>query len=316
MKCLQKSAALLIVVLLFVAMVPTVSAADNDNGVVFTEVNETVYAIASVNVRTGPGTAFERIDRLSYGQAIQRIGVGENGWSKVLYNGEVAYMYSDYLSATRPVIGAPDIDYSKLSRQIAIANGLRKADYTLESWGALSDALTQALKALNSDSQTTVDGSNEALQAAIAALVKVDRSTLEESLDAADDFVDSDEKNDVWFQLVEAVNNGRALLSSNDQAAIDAAAAQIDEILAEVKAVVEERNTPEIVTQEIMVEVPPTDDYCNIPIHHAWPVLFFCSLALNVALVAVIAVYIYRKKKNQKDDTPLVDYDISDDLFG
>ena len=77
----------------------------------------------------------------------------------------------------------------------------------------------------------------------------------------------------------------------------------------------DELNTPEIVTQEVRVEVPPTDDYCNIPAHRVWPVLFFCSFALNVALVAVIAIYISRKKKNQKDDTPLVDYDIEDDLF-
>jgi len=315
LKRLQKTAALLIIVLLFVTMVPTAAATDNDNGVAFTEVNETVYAIAPVNVRTGPSIAFARISTLAYSEAVQRTGIGENGWSKVIYNGEIAYISSDYLSTTRPVIAQPNVDYAKLTRAVAIANGLKKLDYTTASWSVLSDALTQAINALNSNSQTVVDASNEALEAAITALVKADRSALEEALDAADHFVAGEEKTVLWFKLIEAVNNGKALLSSNDQTAIDAAAAQIDEILAEVKAIVEAQNTPEIVTQEVMVEVPPTDDYCNIPIHRVWPVLFFCSLALNVALVAVIVIYISRKKKNQKDDTPLVDYDISDDLF-
>ena len=315
LKHLLKLTTVLIVVLLFAAMVPAVSAADNDNGVVFTEANEMVYAITAVNIRTGPSTAYSKIGMLSYGEAIHRVAVGENGWSKVVYNGETAYMFSEYLSTSRPVVAAPNVDYSELSRQIAIANGLREAEYTGESWNALSDALAQAIRALSSDSQTTVDRSNSALDTAIAGLVKLDRSMLEKSLGAASDLVAGDMNNDVWFRLVEAVNNGKAQLNSNDQDAVNAAAAQIDELLAQVKAIVEAQNTPKIVTKEVMVEVPPTDDYCNIPAHRVWPVLFFCSLALNVVLVAVIVVYVSRKKKNQRDDTPLVDYDISDDVF-
>lgn len=315
LKHLQKITTLLIVVLLVAAMVPTAFAADNDNGVVFTEVDEMVFAITAVNVRTGPSTTFKKIGMLSYGDAIRRIGIGANGWSKVVYNGETAYMFSDYLSTTRPVVAAPDLDYSGLNRQIAIANGLRKSDYTMESWEALSDALARAVKALSSDNQVTIDKSNQTLEEAIAALIKLDRSALEKALDNAKDFEDSDEHNDMWFELIKAVNNGKALLASNDQVAIEVAAAQINELLAEVTTSMDALKTPQIVTKEVMVEVPPTDDYCNIPGHRAWPVLFFCSLAVNVALVAVIVIYISRKKKNQTDDTPLVDYDIDDDIF-
>ena len=315
MKFFQKSTAILIIALLFVTMVPTAAAADNDKGITYTEVNEMVYAVTEVNIRSGPGLKYGKVGMLYYGEAIQRIGIGDNGWSKVMYNDEVAYMFSEYLSTVRPVVDAPDTDYSALNRQIAIANGLKKAEYTSESWSVLSDALSRAIKALSNDKQATVDQCRKNLSAAIAGLVKVDRSALQEVLDAADDFVDGDESNDAWFELVEAVNNGKALVGGNDQAAIDAAAAQIDEILARVKTIVDVQSTPEIVTQEVKVEVPPTDDYCNIPAHRVWPILFFCSLALNLALVAVIVFYVYTKKKNQKDDTPLVDYDIDDDVF-
>ena len=65
--------------------------------------------------------------------------------------------------------------------------------------------------------------------------------------------------------------------------------------------------------KKVEVEVPPKGEYCNIPMHKVWPVLFFVSLAVNVALIVLIIVYISKKKKNQKDNTPLVDYDIADD---
>lgn len=315
MKLLRKSVVILMAVLLLVLTLPTVFAAEDDSEAVFTEVNETVYATGNVNIRTGPGTSYKRINTLSRGEAIQRIAIGDNGWSKVEYKGETAYVFSEYLSTARPIVTVPDVDYSKLTLDIAIANGLKKIEYTMESWDVLSDALSRATSALNSKSQATVDECEKALEDAVAGLVKLDRSALEEALTAADAFTGSNEANALWIQLSEALSNGQALMNGNDQAAIDAAADQINELLAEVRAQVNAQDTPQIITQEVMVEVPPTDDYCNISGHRVWPVLFFCSLAINVALVALIVVYVSQKKKNQKDDTPLVDYDINDDLF-
>ena len=185
----------------------------------------------------------------------------------------------------------------------------------MESWETLADALAKAVKALSSDNQVTIDKASQTLETAITALVKLDRSVLERALDEAADFANSDESNRTWFELIGAVNDGKALLGSNDQTAIEDAAKEINDKLAVVRATVDALKTPQIVTKEVMVEVPPADDYCNIPGHRGWPVLFFCSLAVNVALVAVIVIYISRKKKNQTDDTPLVDYDIDDDIF-
>lgn len=70
--------------------------------VVFTEVNETVYATTSqVNVRSGPGTDAEKLGMLNWNEELLRTGVGENGWSRVTYQGGTAYVYSEYLSTEK-----------------------------------------------------------------------------------------------------------------------------------------------------------------------------------------------------------------------
>ena len=70
--------------------------------VLFKNVEETVYATTAVNVRTGPGTEFERVGLLKEGDSVKRTGIGGNGWSRVVYNGEVAYVIGDYLTTKAP----------------------------------------------------------------------------------------------------------------------------------------------------------------------------------------------------------------------
>ena len=70
--------------------------------IIFNDVDEIVYAISSVNIRSGPGTDYEIVGSLAYGQSIRRTGVGSNGWSRVELNGEDAYISSSYLSTTAP----------------------------------------------------------------------------------------------------------------------------------------------------------------------------------------------------------------------
>jgi predicted GTPase len=83
------------------------------------------------------------------------------------------------------------------------------------------------------------------------------------------------------------------------------------------KAILDLTKVEEIIKEiEKIVEVAPKDPYCNISMHYVWPILFFISLALNVGFIVLIIVYFARKKKNQTDDTPLVDYDIADDVAG
>ena len=70
----------------------------------FVDVVETVYAISSVNVRSGPGTDYEIVGALSYGQSIQRTGVRSNGWSRVELNGEDAYIIGSIVRHEEKVI--------------------------------------------------------------------------------------------------------------------------------------------------------------------------------------------------------------------
>ena len=81
----------------FATEVPTESPVET-----FVEVDETVYAISSVNVRSGPSTDDMIVGSLSYGESVQRTGIGNKGWSRVVYNGEEAYVYASYLSTTNP----------------------------------------------------------------------------------------------------------------------------------------------------------------------------------------------------------------------
>ena len=68
---------------------------------VFTDVEETVYATESVNVRSGPGTGYESVAVLGAGQSVTRTGYHEE-WSRVLYGDEVRYISSAYLTTEEP----------------------------------------------------------------------------------------------------------------------------------------------------------------------------------------------------------------------
>lgn len=217
----------------------------------------------------------------------------------------------------------PAINYAELQKQINTAKGLKDTDYTTASWNNLTAALNNAKTALNSTSQATVDAAAKALKNAIAALKKVvsvdpvapvDYSKLQAAIKSVEQFNASEELMDLFGQLTKAVNDGKALLNRGDQTAVDTAAARINKILEEIQNAMNElKKDPETVIKEVEVEVLPKDDYCNIEIHYVWPILFFVSLALNAILIAAFVMMAAKKKKNAKDDTPLVDYDIGDD---
>jgi uncharacterized protein YgiM (DUF1202 family)/transglutaminase-like putative cysteine protease len=83
-------------------------------------VDETVYVTGTsiLNVRTGPGTSYEKIGTLPKDAAVKRIGVGDNGWSKIIHNNKEAYVSSSYLTKTKP---AEKIDLSKYQKKISYA---------------------------------------------------------------------------------------------------------------------------------------------------------------------------------------------------
>lgn len=80
-----------------------VTTAPTQPKVTYQEVDETVYALRSVNIRALPGKENEKLGSLAWGESIRRVGIGSNGWSKVIYDGQIGYMYSSYLSTKKPV---------------------------------------------------------------------------------------------------------------------------------------------------------------------------------------------------------------------
>ena len=83
---------------------PSNNNTSTKNEPTFSDVNQTVYVhnTDSVNVRSGPGTSYSSLGRLARNTAITRTGVGSNGWSRVNYNGQTAYISSSYLTTTKP----------------------------------------------------------------------------------------------------------------------------------------------------------------------------------------------------------------------
>lgn len=64
----------------------------------FSEVDEIVYATTSVNIRNKPNVDGEKISVASFNQEIHRIGIGDNGWSQIIYEDNICYINSNYLS--------------------------------------------------------------------------------------------------------------------------------------------------------------------------------------------------------------------------
>lgn len=209
----------------------------------------------------------------------------------------------------------PKIDYTELLKQIGIAQGLDEKLYTDESWEVLEKALKEAKAKRSSKSQKAVDAAAQALKDAIAALVEMDYSALLAAMDQANKLAADNELAGLFQKLCAAMTEAKRLLNVGDQDAVDAITAEIIDLLAQITAKMEELGKSEIieVEKEVPVEVMPSGEFCNIPMHKVWPILFWISLALNGGFIAFFVIYFAKKKKNRTDTTPLVDYDISDD---
>lgn len=89
----------------------------------FTEVNETVYATTSVNVRSSYSADSDKVGSLSSGDSATRTGVGDNGWSRIVYGDSVAYVSSDYLTTTKPSTNTGSAQTSKPSTGSSSSSG-------------------------------------------------------------------------------------------------------------------------------------------------------------------------------------------------
>lgn len=69
-----------------------------------TEWYDAVWATTTVNIRSGAGTSYSWLGMLYAGDSIERTGKTDSGWSRVNYNGQTAYINSDYLTTEEPVV--------------------------------------------------------------------------------------------------------------------------------------------------------------------------------------------------------------------
>lgn len=211
---------------------------------------------------------------------------------------------TDPTQPTKPTEPAVKIDYSELNKWIAEKKELDGSKYTNDTWNAVEEAYNKALNLRYSKSQEAVDDGAKALKEAIEALKEMDYTLLEQAIADAKKLGDSDELGKLWMQLADALKDGVALLTSNDQQAVNDGAALINSLIGKLNEELEKLREANAVYE---------GDYCNISIHHVWPILFFVSLGVNVILAIVAIMLGKRRRQNKKDNTPLVDYQIGDD---
>ena len=105
---LQITAATLSLMAAFAFAAPALAAPANCSGgaytVIVTQTDDVqvlastayVQATAAVNVRSGPGTAYTILGKLSAGDKVEKLGVSGT-WTKINYNGKAAYVSSKYV---------------------------------------------------------------------------------------------------------------------------------------------------------------------------------------------------------------------------
>lgn len=206
-----------------------------------------------------------------------------------------------------------NLDIAELNKQISIAQGLKEKDYTSDSWKAMKNALNAAINARNASTQNQVDTAAKNLQNAIAALVRVDNTSLQGLIDTVKNYLAEESLTDLREALLEALADAEAAMKAGKQDGINDAFAKLNAAFEAYKAKVNELGKGEIVEVEKPVEVAPSGPYCNIWVHTLWWILLIVSLAVNAVFIVLTVRYFARKKKNAKDDTPLVDYNIDED---
>ena len=100
----------------------------------FSNLNEVRYVDTegqydSINVRSSYSTSSDIIGTLKDGEEITVIATGSNGWSKITYGGQTAYVSSSLLSSTKPV---KEKSANKALKSLTIAEGTLKPEFNSE----------------------------------------------------------------------------------------------------------------------------------------------------------------------------------------
>ena len=222
-----------------------------------------------------------------------------------------AYALKDAIASLVKV--APTMNTTELDNQLQIAQGLAQKDYTAATWAAVAAALEAAEEAKAGTDQAAIDNAAKALKDAMAGLVKMNFSALQDALNAVNTHAGNKEISGIWNEMHALLVKAQELMLTGDQAAVDQCVAELAAKLAEIETEVEELEKVEQVEVKVEVPVEPTDPYCNKGAHTVWIILMWVSVAINIAAVALVVTYFVLKKKKEGDETPLGEYDIDDD---
>ncbi len=84
------------------------------------KVDEWVYATEAANVRSGWSTEYLVAGGLTENDCVHRVAILSNGWSKISYNGNYAYVYGDYLTTEKPSrVGTMHLDVMEYTLEAA-----------------------------------------------------------------------------------------------------------------------------------------------------------------------------------------------------
>ncbi len=88
-----------------------------DEEKLYTEVNEKVTAKDVTNLRESATTKSNIVKALRNGETVVRTGIGNNGWSRLLYNGKTVYAITSYLTTDLSVSTQPPVDQDVVDGQ-------------------------------------------------------------------------------------------------------------------------------------------------------------------------------------------------------
>lgn len=81
---------------------PVSPEATPEPGFSVTPLSDTVWTLDGMNLRRGPGTDYDIAVTVEKNTELQRTGVTETGWSRVIYNSVGYYVSSEYLTTVKP----------------------------------------------------------------------------------------------------------------------------------------------------------------------------------------------------------------------
>lgn len=90
-------------------LIPAVSVAASEDGAIAIQAATMMEALDRVNVRESPDTESDVLGQLEQGERLFAVELTEEGWYRVVYEGETGYVRSDFLK----VYGTEDWDISE-----------------------------------------------------------------------------------------------------------------------------------------------------------------------------------------------------------